>query len=63
VIYILFELELERNVAILNDQRSWRELKNENVGLSNELNIDNQYLFRLEELCKYINHSVFIKLL
>jgi hypothetical protein len=45
VIYILFELELERNFAILNDQRSWRELQNENVGLSNELNIDNQYLF------------------
>jgi hypothetical protein len=63
VIYILFEFELERNFAILNDQRSWRELKNENVGLSNELNIDNQYLFRLEELCKYINHSVFKKIL
>jgi hypothetical protein len=63
VIYILFELELERNFAILNDQRSWRELQNENVGLSNELNIDNQYLFWLEELCKYINHSVFKKLL
>ena len=63
MIYILFELELERNFAILNDQRSWRELQNENVGLSNELNIDNQYLFWLEELCKYINHSVFKKLL
>ena len=61
MIYILFELELERNFAILNDQRSWRELQNENVGLSNELNIDNQYLFWLEELCKYINHSVFKK--
>lgn len=37
-------------------------LKKENVGLSNNVNIINQYLFRLEKLCTYINHSVFQKI-
>lgn len=62
MMYLLLELELERNFAIRNDQRSLRELKNKNVGLSNEVYIDNQYLFLLKELCKYINHSVFQKI-
>lgn len=62
MMYLLLELELERNFAIRNDQRSLRELKNKNVGLNNEVYIDNQYLFLLKELCKYINHSVFQKI-